>query len=77
MIILEGSNDCCEKIYFFKRNDTVVKIFVIYLIFDKKLPGREIFHILRLPVLDIYLCVVTPIVLFVQLFDACMIAHGI
>ena len=49
----------------------------IYLSYDKKLPGRKTFSYLRLTVSDIYLSVVAPIVLFVKLFEAVVIANSI
>ena len=60
---LKKKRPCREKylvyILFLKINDLVIKLF----------------HILRLTVLYIYLSVVSPIVLFDQLFDARMISH--
>ena len=53
------------------------KLFVVYFMFDNKLPGHKTLPYLKLTALDIYVSVVVTSVLFVQLFDIGMIAHGL
>ena len=56
---LTGREKYLLYILFLKRNDLVIKLF----------------HFLGLTVLDINLYLVSTIVLFVQLFDACDVFH--
>ena len=76
--IVEGNNRRCENPLFFRRETTPPrKLLYIYIYLTRNDLSIKLSHILRLAVLDIYLSVVTPIVLFVQIFDTGVRAHGI
>ena len=51
-----------------------IYIYIILKINDRVI---KLFHIVRLTALDINLSVVATIVTFVQIFDRCVISHGI
>ena len=49
---------------------------MVYFILKRNFLVIKLFQVVRLNALDIHLSVVAPIVLFVQLFNDCVISHG-
>ena len=66
-----------ETSFSLKINGSVVKTLCYILFLTKNDLVIKIFHISRLTVVDIYLSVVTPIILFIQLFCSGVISHSI
>ena len=78
VILLEVNSICCGKTdLILKRNDLIMKIYNIIFILKRSYLVTKIFHIVRLNVLDIHLSIIAPIVLLFQVFDGCVISHGI
>ena len=75
---LEGNNGRCETLFSFRDKIPFCENSLLYkLSLNRNYPIIQIFHIVRLTVLGIYLSVVAPILLFVQIFGACVVSFGI
>ena len=62
--------------FILKRNDTVMETLCYLFIFFINYLVIKIFHIVSLTALGIHLYVVSPVLLFVQLFDTCVISRS-